>query len=171
MNRRMLLGLFGVMTVGIAQAASITVPMSFVSLVNPPIPIGTITIKETPDGLLFTPDLKLLPSGPHGFHVHDNGNCAPGTRVKSPAMTAGGHLDPGQTLKHSGLNGRGHLGDLPLMLVGPQGNTSAPLLAPRLKQLKQVKGRALIIHAGSDNYADTPVKYGGGGSRIACGVI
>jgi len=171
MKRRILLGLFGVMTAGIAQADSISVPMSLMSLVKAPIPIGTITIKETPDGLLFTPDLKLLPSGPHGFHVHDSGNCAPGSRVKSPAMAAGGHMDPGQTLKHSGPNGRGHLGDLPLMLVSPQGTASEPLLAPRLKQLKQIKGRALIIHAGSDNYADTPVKFGGGSSRIACGAI
>lgn len=171
MKRRILLGLFGVMAAATTQAASISVPMSLMSLVKAPIPIGTITIKETQDGLLFTPDLKQLPSGPHGFHVHDSGNCGPGTRVKSPAMAAGGHLDPGQTLQHSGPNGRGHLGDLPLMLVGPQGTASEPVLAPRLKQLQQVKGRALIIHAGSDNYADTPVKYGGGGSRIACGVI
>jgi Cu-Zn family superoxide dismutase len=171
MELRILLGLFSVMTVGIAHAASLTVPMSMMSLVNAPIPIGNIVIKETQAGLLFTPDLKLLPSGPHGFHVHDSGNCGPGTRVKSPAMAAGGHFDPGQTLKHSGPNGRGHLGDLPLLLVSPQGTATAPVLVPRLKQLKEVKGRALIIHAGSDNYADTPVKYGAGGSRIACGVI
>jgi len=28
-----------------------------------------------------------------------------------------------------------------------------------------------MIHAGSDNYADEPKPLGGGGSRVACGVI
>lgn len=28
-----------------------------------------------------------------------------------------------------------------------------------------------MIHAGGDNYSDKPEKLGGGGSRIACGVI
>jgi Cu-Zn family superoxide dismutase len=34
-----------------------------------------------------------------------------------------------------------------------------------------VKGKALMIHAGGDNYADQPKPLGGGGDRIACGVI
>lgn len=28
-----------------------------------------------------------------------------------------------------------------------------------------------MIHAGSDNYSDDPKPLGGGGDRIACGVI
>jgi Cu-Zn family superoxide dismutase len=28
-----------------------------------------------------------------------------------------------------------------------------------------------MIHAGGDNYADKPAPLGGGGERIACGVI
>jgi Cu-Zn family superoxide dismutase len=28
-----------------------------------------------------------------------------------------------------------------------------------------------MIHAGGDNYADQPAPLGGGGARIACGVI
>ena len=28
-----------------------------------------------------------------------------------------------------------------------------------------------MIHAGGDNYADTPKPSGGGGERIACGVV
>jgi Cu-Zn family superoxide dismutase len=45
-----------------------------------------------------------------------------------------------------------------------------PVLAPRLK-VADIKGRSLMIHAGGDNYSDLPVKLGGGGARIACGVI
>jgi len=28
-----------------------------------------------------------------------------------------------------------------------------------------------MIHAGGDNYADQPAPLGGGGARVACGVI
>jgi Cu-Zn family superoxide dismutase len=28
-----------------------------------------------------------------------------------------------------------------------------------------------MIHAGGDNYSDTPKPLGGGGERIACGVV
>ena len=31
--------------------------------------------------------------------------------------------------------------------------------------------KALVIHAGGDNYRDTPEPLGGGGARIACGVV
>ena len=28
-----------------------------------------------------------------------------------------------------------------------------------------------MVHAGGDNYSDMPVPLGGGGARVACGVI
>jgi superoxide dismutase, Cu-Zn family len=34
-----------------------------------------------------------------------------------------------------------------------------------------VRSRSLIIHAGGDNHADQPAPSGGGGARVACGVI
>jgi Cu-Zn family superoxide dismutase len=38
-------------------------------------------------------------------------------------------------------------------------------------KLSEVKGKALMVHAGGDNFADQPAPLGGGGARIACGVI
>ena len=43
--------------------------------------------------------------------------------------------------------------------------------APRITDASQLQGKALMIHAGGDNYADQPQPLGGGGGRIACGVI
>jgi Cu-Zn family superoxide dismutase len=34
-----------------------------------------------------------------------------------------------------------------------------------------VKGRSIMIHGGGDNYSDQPAPLGGGGARIACGVV
>ena len=45
------------------------------------------------------------------------------------------------------------------------------LIAPRIKSLDALKGHALMIHAGGDNYADQPAPLGGGGARLACGVL
>ncbi|MBN3154705.1 superoxide dismutase family protein, partial [Pectobacterium brasiliense] len=64
-----------------------------------------------------------------------------------------------------------HLGDLPGLVVNADGTSTYPILAPRIKSLSEVKNHALMVHVGGDNYADTPAKLGGGGARMACGVI
>ena len=134
--------------------------------------VGTVTITETQYGLVFTPALTGLPPGLHGFHVHDKGSCAPGTQDGKavPGLAAGGHYDPANTKKHGLPWGDGHMGDLPGLVVDASGNANNPVLAPRLK-LADVKGRALMVHMGGDNHADHPAPLGGGGPRMACGVI
>ncbi len=56
-----------------------------------------------------------------------------------------------------------------MLTVDEGGKATAPVVAPRLK-LADLTGRALMIHAGGDNYSDQPEKLGGGGARIACGM-
>jgi Cu-Zn family superoxide dismutase len=87
-----------------------------------------------------------------------------------PGLAAGGHFDPEHTDVHKGPYGNGHLGDLPALFVDTSGQADHPVLAPRL-QLKDLKGHALVIQAGGDNYSDNPKALGGGGARIACGVV
>ena len=83
---------------------------------------------------------------------------------------APGHYDPQGTGRHEGPYGKGHLGDLPALYVDQEGRVTVPVLAPRLK-VSDVKGHSLMIHGGGDNYSDQPEKLGGGGPRIACGVV
>ena len=86
-------------------------------------------------------------------------------------MAAGGHYDPQGTKKHLGPHHKeGHLGDLPVLVVDKDGSASLPGLAPRLKT-SNLNGRSVMIHAGGDNYDDQPAPLGGGGGRIACGVV
>jgi Cu-Zn family superoxide dismutase len=134
--------------------------------------VGRIAATETPHGVVFTPDLERLPPGLHGFHVHENPSCAAQTvdGKAQPAGAAGGHLDPSGSGRHGAPWGDGHLGDLPALFVDTEGKAGHPVLAPRLR-LADLKGRALMIHTGPDNYSDEPSKLGGGGSRIACGVF
>lgn len=134
--------------------------------------IGVVTATDSRYGLILIPQLRDLPPGIHGFHVHQNPDC--GHAMKDgkhvAALAAGGHLDPLKTGKHEGPYGNGHLGDLPVLYVDAGGKATVPMLAPRLK-VKDLKGKSLMIHAGGDNYSDTPEILGGGGGRIACGAI
>jgi Cu-Zn family superoxide dismutase len=86
------------------------------------------------------------------------------------AMAAKGHYDPDDTKKHAGPEGEGHKGDLPVLEVAADGTAQTTLTAPRLK-VADAQGRALMVHAGGDNYSDEPKPLGGGGARIACGVV
>jgi Cu-Zn family superoxide dismutase len=135
--------------------------------------VGDVTVTMSNAGAVFRVNLKGLPPGPHGFHVHENGNCgattANGARVLAGA--AGGHWDTNHSGKHEGPTGAGHIGDLPVLTVASNGTATESLTAPRIKTLDSLKGHALIIHAGGDNYSDQPAPLGGGGARLACGVL
>lgn len=134
--------------------------------------LGSIVAEDTRRGVVFTPDLSGLTPGIHGFHVHTNPSCAPKEQdgKSVPALSAGGHYDPSGSGKHEGPWGDGHLGDLPALFVTADGRSTHPVLAPRLR-VSDLAGRSLMLHAGGDNHADHPEKLGGGGARIACGVV
>ncbi|MDY0057503.1 MAG: superoxide dismutase [Cu-Zn] SodC [Methyloversatilis sp.] len=155
-----------------AACADIVVPVSVVDEQGVGTPVGNVTISESRYGLVFTPALQGLPPGLHGFHVRQNPSCdamdKDGKRV--PALAAGGHYDPAGSNRHGTPWGDGHLGDLPPLYVDAGGNATHPVLAPRLKAA-DVAGRSLMVHAGGDNHADHPAPLGGGGARVACGVI
>ncbi|MGP3959158.1 superoxide dismutase family protein [Nonomuraea sp. 3N208] len=127
-----------------------------------------------------------LPAGYHGFHVHTKGVCDPRSTdpsTGSPFFSAGGHFNLG-----SGTH-PDHSGDLPALLVSPEGTGNATTATDRfrVKQLFDGDGSAIIIHAGRDNQANIPDRYrrtdgkagpddetlktGDSGGRIACGVI
>lgn len=164
---------FGLMACGAVQAATVDVEMNLVTDQGIGQDIGKITISETPYGLLFTPQLNALPGGVHGFHVHEKGSCEPAMKDGKAvaALAAGGHFDPQKTGTHLGPYADGHLGDLPAIYVMDDGMASYPVLAPRLKKISEIEGKALMVHAGGDNHSDQPKALGGGGERFACGVI
>ena len=134
--------------------------------------VGTAEFSPAPKGVSIRLNLMSLPPGVHGIHVHAVAKC------EGPAFTtAGGHFAaPGQT--HGG-----HAGDLPSLLVNADGTASAAFETDRftLDQLRDADGSALIIHAGADNFANIPARYGtpdqetlntgDAGARAACGVI
>ena len=69
------------------------------------------------------------PGGEHGFHVHQNGDCAPGPDDTGKVVAggaAGKHWDPQATNAHRGPEGDGHLGDVPSIVANPDGTATSP---------------------------------------------
>lgn len=155
------------------HAASATATVNTIDAKGVGATLGTVTFTDTKDGLLITPSLSGLPAGVHGFHIHEKGACGPAEHEGKAAagFAAGGHYDPGHSGRHFGpYSTAGHKGDLPVLVVDQDGKATLPVLAPHLR-VEDVSGRSIMIHAGGDNYSDRPAALGGGGARIACGVI
>ena len=152
-----------------AQAEKLVVPVELLGK-DGNTAVGNVVVIKTNYGLAFFPNLKGLAPGLHGFHVHANGDC--GATDKGLGMKAGGHFDPKDTKKHSfPWDDGGHIGDLPSLYVDADGNATVPVLAPKLKSFDDIRGHALMVHVGGDNFHDHPKALGGGGARMACGVI
>jgi Cu-Zn family superoxide dismutase len=132
--------------------------------------IGTAALTQTPAGVLIDMEVRSLPPGEHGFHIHEKGQCDAAGKFAS----AGGHLALGH--KHGYLTEGGpHPGDLPNQFVGRDGALRAQVfaagvtLSPGQATLLGPDGTALVLHAGTDDYASQPA--GNSGDRIACAVI
>ena len=108
-------GFFLSLAAGLVYAEDMVVPVNLLTDQGAGKSIGTVTAKDTQYGLLLIPQLTDLTPGLHGFHVHQNPDCAAGMKDNKPmaGMAAGGHYDPAATGKHEGPYGQGHLGDLP----------------------------------------------------------
>ncbi|OXT02526.1 hypothetical protein B7H23_06430 [Notoacmeibacter marinus] len=130
---------------------------------------GSVMLKQTPNGVLLTLDLKDVPAGVHGFHIHETGKCAPDFKA------AGGHFAEGKD--HGFLaEGGPHPGDMPNIHVDDSGALKQEVLNTRISlnegedgYLMDEDGSAILIHSGADDYQSQP--SGDAGDRIACGVI
>ena len=132
--------------------------------------VGTVSLLDTPNGVLLKADLHDLPPGVHGMNIHEVGTCTP------PFASAGGHFNPDQT-DHGILSRDGpHAGDLPNLHVPDNGRLFVEVfdrlvtLAPdSIGSLVEGKRTAIVITDAADDYRTDP--DGRTGRRIACGVI
>jgi superoxide dismutase, Cu-Zn family len=114
-----------------------------------------------------------LPPGTKGIHFHAVGRCD--NQGAGQFATAGPHYNP-DARRHglSSVDGP-HAGDLPNILVAPDGSASADIVTDRVtltsgpRSLIDDDGTALIIHAQPDDQLTDP--SGNSGARIACGVV
>lgn len=129
--------------------------------------LGTVTLVETPHGVLLVADLKGIFPGGHGFHIHEKGACAPDVKA------AGGHFNPSK--KGHGINNPmgSHAGDMPNVYAAADGTVKAEVVNAQVtldagsNSVFDGDGSAVVIHAKPDTHGADP----GAGGRIACGVI
>lgn len=100
------------------------------------------------------------PIGPHGFHIHQHGDCEVGDNL-DPFQGAGGHWNP--TNQPHG----NHAGDFPV-LFSNNGYTRMSFFTNKFS-VKDVVGKSIVIHQNPDDYQSQP--SGDSGKRIGCGVI
>jgi len=132
--------------------------------------VGSATLTDGRGGVKIVIKVFKLPPGPHGFHIHAVGRCEP-----PDFASAGGHFNP-YGKKHGLKNPEGpHAGDLPNLIIGPDGTAKAEVVAsqvtlrPGINSLFDPDGSALVIHADPDDEMTDPT--GNSGARIACGII
>jgi len=132
-------------------------------------PVGTADFVEGPNGVAITANVKDLPPGEHGIHIHEKGKITPDFEAAKE------HYNPTKA-KHGFENPEGpHGGDLENINVAEDGTASYATTAPLLKvngpenALLDSDGSTLVIHEKADDYKTDP--SGESGDRIAAGVI
>lgn len=129
---------------------------------------GRAALTQGKDGVLIEVEVSGLPPGTWvGFHIHENGVCD----AKGHHESAGGHFNPGKK-EHGFLAVNGpHAGDMPNLYVDKDGTARAHVYNGHvtLNDDNAIRGKALMIHARSDDYRSQPA--GDAGERLACAVV
>lgn len=132
---------------------------------------GTVIFRDITGGVEVCANIAGLPPyqpahdnkapiGPHGFHIHEFGNCEVGN-PEDPFMASGGHWNP--TNQPHG----NHAGDFPV-LFSNNGRAIMCFYTNKFRVADAV-GKSVIIHQNPDDYRSQPA--GNSGKRLACGVI
>ena len=132
--------------------------------------IGEAKFKQLPHGVLIRLEVRGLPPGWHGVHIHRVGVCE-GPDFRSAAI----HFDPQNKRHGHAAEGGPHAGDLPNLHVGANGEGKAEFLSSFFTleggplAALDGDGAALVVHAQPDDYRSHP--SGESGDRLACGEI
>lgn len=132
--------------------------------------VGGAIFTEVSDGVRILLEVRGLPPGLKGVHIHEVGKCDP------PAFTsAGDHFNPAKR-QHGLQNPLGpHAGDLPNIQIDGDGNGRLETVTDRVTlstgptSVFDSDGSALVVHGAPDDFKTDPT--GNSGGRIVCGVI
>lgn len=110
--------------------------------------------------------LEGLKPGPHGFHIHEFGDC-----TAPDFSSAGGHFHIDDQ-KHGALNGHhSHAGDLGNIIANNKGVAKVNIKVEGISFSGEtsILGKSVVVHKDKDDFKSQPA--GNSGARIGCGLI
>ncbi|MGI4938702.1 MAG: superoxide dismutase family protein [Janthinobacterium lividum] len=132
---------------------------------------GTVTFVQRNGEVLVDARIKGLTPGPHGFHIHEVGDCS-----APDASSAGGHYNPTRMAHGAPDAAVHHGGDFGNLVADANGESSLSIGLPltignmaKAGDSASIIGRAVVVHADADDLVSQPA--GNSGKRLACGVI
>jgi len=127
---------------------------------------GTVTFVRDTSGVMVSAELSGLETGPHGFHIHQYGDCTAGD-----GTSAGGHYNPTGNDHGAPTQDNRHMGDMGNITADSEGNATLEYTDSviELNGPNSIIGRGIIVHGGQDDLSSQP--SGAAGPRIGCGVI
>jgi len=129
---------------------------------------GSATFSAAAGRVQLEVHVNNLPEGVHAAHIHAVGDCN-----SDDGKSAGGHWNPGEMDHGEWAMPPHHLGDLGNLEPDANGHATmtmeTELWTIGTGADNDVVGKAIIIHAGADDFTSQPT--GNAGGRIACGVI
>ena len=134
---------------------------------------GFITFKENFENkeTIIKLNLKNVPQGKHGFHIHTTGDLREGCKSLCS------HYNP-HNKTHGDIKSKNrHVGDLGNIKPNKYGIIKKTLKDKliKLRGKYSIIGRSVVIHEKEDDLGlgnnDESLKTGNAGKRIACGVI
>ena len=127
---------------------------------------GTVTFAQKGDKVSMVAKISGLSPGPHGFHIHEKGDCS-----APDGTSAGGHFNPfGKPHANPNVADH-HAGDMPMLAADASGNATLDVVLDSITigGAGDIIGRAVIVHKDPDDFTTQPT--GNSGARVACGVI
>ncbi|MFC0605087.1 superoxide dismutase family protein [Winogradskyella pulchriflava] len=131
---------------------------------------GSVTFKEKDGIVSMTAKMTGLSEGEHAIHIHEKADCS-----SADGTSTGGHWNPtnqphGKWKAETGY----HKGDIGNFKVAADGEGIVTLTTDEWcigcgDDTKDIIGKAIIVHQGTDDYTSQP--SGAAGSRISCGGI
>lgn len=131
---------------------------------------GTVTFTQENGSVTMVAEMEGLTEGTHAIHIHEKADCS------SPdGKSTGGHWNP--TVQPHGKWGAVegyHKGDIGNFTADASGKGSITFTTDEWcigcgDDAKDILGKAIIVHAGTDDYTTQPT--GDAGGRVSCAGI
>ncbi|MGZ0017774.1 superoxide dismutase family protein [Yeosuana sp. AK3] len=131
---------------------------------------GTVTFTQENGQVTMVAEMEGLTEGTHAIHIHEKADCS------SPdGKSTGGHWNPtAQPHGKWGTTEGYHKGDIGNFTADASGKGSITFTTDQWcigcgDEAKDILGKAVIVHAGTDDFTTQPT--GDAGGRISCAGI